>query len=295
MAGKKAATKPGTQVAVAKKQELAVGLPDFLKDYSGPRGTEGIESQDVTIPRLKIGQAMSKEVKDGKVAEGDLYLNITGEVLAKAGETLRIVLIARGKEFILWRPRNDNGGGILARAKPVPTGDGVRYAWDKSNTSFDVKIDGKTKATWNTKKFIDEDGLDQWGSEFGYQKNGDPVNADSGIAATAHHNFIVMLPDHGNIVAAMSLSRSQTKKAKDWNAALKLSPAPIFSRLFTVATLDEPHGNETYKNFDIKPAGFVDGADFASVYKPTAAAFAGKAYNVDHSDGDDTVAKDERV
>lgn len=289
MTKKASAKKPGTELTVKKENAVAVGLPSYLAEYKGPRGTEGIESNDITIPRIKVGQSMSEEVKSGKIKEGDLYLNITGEVLAKAGEVLRAVLLVRSKEFILWRPREDNGGGILARAKPVQDGDnGVRYMWDKQNASFEVKVGGKVKVVWKTKKFIDEDGLDQWGSEI-------PGDADSSIAATAHHNFIVMLPDHGNMVAALSFSKSQVKKAKDWNAILKLSPAPIFARLFNVTTVDEKNDQGDFKNFDVKPAGFVEEGDFNNTYKPAALSFVGKVVSVDHSDGEETGNKDERL
>ena len=43
--------------------------------------------------------------------------------------------------------------------------------------------------------------------------------ADSGIAATAHHNYIVSLPSAGGLLAAFSLSKSQAKKAKDFKRA----------------------------------------------------------------------------
>ena len=286
---KKAAKKPGTELTVKKDAGLpaTAGLPSFLTGYTGMRGTEGIESADITIPRVKVGQSMSDEVKSGSIKEGALFLNITSEVLAEPGSPLEVVLLARSKEFILWRPREDNGGGILARAKPVQTSDGVRYQWDKPNTSFEVKVGGKVKVTWKTKKFIDEDGLDQWGSEI-------PGDEESGIAATAHHNYVVMLPKNGNMVAAMSLSKSQVKKAKDWNAILKLSPAPIFARRFNVTTVDEKNDQGDFKNFDVKPAGFVEEADFANIYKPAAMSFVGKVINVDHSDGDDT-STDERL
>src|SRR3990167_3069662 len=208
--------KKNTAVAVRKGGAVApANLPKFLQGYKGPLGTETIDSGDVTIPRLKIGQAMSDEVKAGQVSEGDLFLNVTGEVVAAAGDPLSALIVARQKEFILWRPREDNGGGILARAKPVRDKGVTRYRWDKPNQSFEVKVGGKVKVTWKTKEFIDQDGLDQWGSEI-------PGDKESGIAATAHHNYVVMLPEHNNVVAAISMSKSGVKKAKDLNAALKM-------------------------------------------------------------------------
>lgn len=268
--------KPAAKVpALSEKQNAA--LPAYLKGFKGPTGTESIESADITIPRIKIGQGTSDEVKDGTLKEGDVFLNITKEVLAEAGKPLNFVVLARGKEFILWRPRKDNGGGILARARAVPGEGGTRYQWDKPDTSFEVKVEGKTKVTWKTKKFIDEDGLDQWGSEI-------PGNQESGIAATAHHNYIVLLPDHGNLVAALSLAKSQVKKAKDFNALLKLGAGPLPSRLYSVQTIDEKNDQGAFKNFKFNPVGYVSEGQY-DVYGPMATAFAGINYSVDHSDG----------
>jgi len=268
---KKAVTK---STAVAKVEDF----PSYLSDYKGPTGTEGIESDDITIPRIKIGQSMSEEVKSGDIPEGALFLNVSGDVLVGPNDKLPFVLLARSKEYILWNPRED-GGGILARAKPVSTKDGTRYAWDKPNTSFDVKVGGKVKVKWKTGKYIDEDGLADWGSEI-------PGDKDSGIAATAHHNFVVALPTHGNLVAALSLSRSGAKKAKDFNALLKLGGnIPIFARVFTISTVDEKNDKGAFKNFAIKPAGFVAKDEFP-VFRSMAEGFLNANFSVDHSDDD---------
>lgn len=284
MAKSKAAASKGTAVVVrgsTAPAKLDPKLPAFLQAYTGPRGTEGIEAADVTIPRIKIGQGTSEEVKDGTLNEGDLFLNLTKEVLAEDGAPLRFTVIARGKEYILWRPRKDNGGGILARAKPVNTPDGVRYRWDKPNTTFDVKVDGKVKAEWTTQEYIDEDGLDQWGSEI-------PGNSDSGIAATAHHNYVVVLLDHDEMVAALSLSRSTARKAKDFNALLKLGSAPMFGRVFTATTVDEHNDQGDFKSVKIENAGYVEDDQFPR-FKGMFESFAGRVINVDVSDkGDDT-------
>lgn len=255
------------------------GLPDYLKGYQGPTGTEDIESSDLTIPRIKVAQGTSDQVKDGTLKEGALFLNLTNEVLAEPGKALPFISLWRGKEYILWRPRKDNGGGILARARKVIVEGKTRYQWDKPNTTFDVKVDGKIAAKWKTKKFIDEDGLDQWGSEI-------PGNADSGIAATAHHNYVVVLPTLGNMVAALSLSRSQAKKAKNFNSLLKLGSAPMWARVFNAITVDEQNDQGKFKNVDLTAAGFVSAEDF-SVYADMAKGFAGKTIVVDQSDEDD--------
>jgi hypothetical protein len=273
--------KPGQEVAVAKQGgALAIDVPDYLKGYTGRTGTEGIDSSDVTIPRVKLGQSMSEEVKDGSVKEGALFGNVTKQLFAEPGVTLPFVTLWRGKEYILWRPRKDNGGGILARAKLVLDNGVKRYKWDKPNTEFEVKVEGKTKVVWKTKNFIDEDGLDQWGSEI-------PGQDDSGIAATAHHNYIVVLPTFDEMVTALSLSKSSAKKAKDFNALLKLGGnIPMWARQFTVKSIDDQKDSDKFKNYAFANDGFVP-ADAFKRYERMAEGFAGKDISVDHSDGDD--------
>lgn len=274
--------KPSTAVAVVKPNAVAKvdnNLPGYLQGYQGATGAEGIETIDLVIPRIKLGQSMTKEVKAGVVKEGELFLNLTQEILAEVTGSLPLVPLWRGKEFILWRPQEDNGGGILARAKPVVENGVTRYKWDKPNSSFEVKVGGKIKVVWKTKEYIDQDGLDQWGSEI-------PGDAESGIAATAHHNYIVVLPSKDDMVAALSLSKSQVKKAKNFNSLLKLGSAPMWARLFTTQIVDEQRSaTEKYKNVDLKSAGFVSEEQFAR-YSDMAKSFQTKSFVIDQSDED---------
>jgi hypothetical protein len=274
-------------MAKAAKKDVAVvdtknTLPAYLADYQGATGAETIDNEDVTIPRIKIGQDMSPEVQAGTVARGALYLNVTGEVLAEPGEVLEIVPIVQGKEFILWQDRNFDGGGILARAKKVldPNTEEFRYAWDKPNQTFQNKIKGILPVEWNTLTYVDENGMDKFGSA----NVDDP---DSHPAATAHHNYVVVLPGHDNLVAALSLSNSQVKKAKDFNAMLKMGTAPIFARKFAVTTWDDTSkAGDDFKNIEFKPAGFVEDENVFTFTKGLFDSFSHKGFTVDQSDGD---------
>lgn len=285
-------SKKKNEVAVVEEPKAVVvvnsSLPSYLAGFKGPTGTEDIGAEDVTIPRLKIGQDMNKEVQSGDVERGDLFLNVTGATLVEAGTKLPFVLLARAKEYILWRPKKDNGGGILARAKPVQTPDGVRYAWDKPNTTFDVKVEGIVPVKWKTKNFIDEDGLGEWGSEI-------PGDKDSKIAATAHHNYVVVLPTQDDLLVALSLSRTAAPKAKDFNAMLKMGKGPLQSRVYAVETFDDSRDGHDFKNYKFTGAGYVPEAVDFQRYEALAASFKTKQYNIDQTDGDDTPVADDRA
>lgn len=277
MAKKAVQQKPQTNAVTTTEAKL----PAWLQGYEGPSGSENIDSEDVTIPRLKIAQSISEEVKDGRLQEGALFLNVTGEAIWEPGDPpLPVIIVGNAKEYILWRPRKD-GGGILARARPVTQSGVRRYAWDKPNQSFDVKVDGKVKVTWKTKRYIDEDGLAEWGSEI-------PKEEGSGIAATAHHNYVVVLP--GNIVAAVSMARSGVKRAKDLNAAIKMrGRVPLYATRWLLDTADDKNAEgQQYKNWRIRPDGWVSQDDVNAMgLAQLAEGFKDTTINVDHSDGSD--------
>jgi hypothetical protein len=285
-------------VAIVKPKTVMATGPSYLEGYKGKTGAEDIKSNEINIPRLKVGQDMSKEVQSGDVDRGDMFLNVSGETILTEGERLPFVILARFREIILWRPQKD-GGGILARAIATKTDDGVKYAWDQPDTEFDVKVEGKVKVTWKTGKYADEDGLLEWGSEI-------PGDKESGKAATEHQNYIVVLPTRDNMVVALSCARTALGKAKDFNALLKMSSKPVVSRLFTVETVDDSRDAHDFKNIKFRPnrdaiedvtdanAAFVNEAAFG-LYNDMASSFAGKTIVVDQSDGGDQAPSDERA
>lgn len=267
----------GTEVAV----KVDNSVPAFLQGEGGYTGAEGIDKTDITIPQIKLGQAMSSEVKDGSVNEGDLFLNVTGEVLAIAGEPLRFIPIAGSKEYLLWRDRNFENGGIMARAKKSKnlTADGdPLYTWDKPGETFKNKVKGAVSVEWVTEKdgLIPEHGLDAWGSEI-------PGDDESGKAATAHHNYVICLPDNGNMIAAFSLSRTQVRAANDFNAMLKMATLPIYARLFTVTTYEQTKGGDKWANLRMKPAGVLQDETTFNMLKDLHEQYVGGKFEVDQT------------
>ena len=235
------------------------GLPAYLQDYQGPTGAEGIDNEDLTIPRLVFAQALTPAVKDGKVKDGDIFLNITQETLASKGDPLVVVPLITYKEYLLWQDRKDRGGGLLARASAVKVDGETKYAWDKPNTVFDNKIGGKKAVQWETGEFVDSDGFDlkSWGTS-------DPDDGSSPPAASVTHNYIVRLPEFGNMIAAMSLSVTQVKRAKDFNAMLKLGTAPIFARKFILSSEEDKSDSGEFFNVRFRPYGYVTEEEMAA-------------------------------
>lgn len=68
------------------------------------QGFEDIQPGDISIPRLKLLQAMSPEITDGMegVKVGDILITTTKQKIGGNGSKLRIVPIMSWKEWIRW-------------------------------------------------------------------------------------------------------------------------------------------------------------------------------------------------
>lgn len=268
---------PAVQEAAGVPALIGDQVPDWMKEYSGPLGTENIDAEDVNIPRLKLGQSMTPEVKDKIVNDGDMFHSITKEVIVPVGQADIFVPIAYHKEYVLWRDRSE-GGGIFARANRAISENGdVRYIWDKPNSVFTTKIKGAVKVEWKTKQFIDEDGLGDFGSMI-------PGDKDSQPAATAHFNYIMYHVATGSLVA-VSFNRSSAKKAKDMNAMLKMGNIPMFMRCFKIGAVpDQNDAGDKFYNYAVVPAGLVQDQQLFNQLKSLYNDLKAKGVSVDWSD-----------
>lgn len=278
-------TKAETKTEVAVVESTGNQLPAFLQGVKR-EDRSNLDTKDLTIPRIKIAQDQNPEVKSGDVPKGALFLNVTTEVLAAFGQPLKVVPIIVAKEYMLWRDANDNGGGLLARARPVNEGGRIRYKWDKPGQTFETKIKGIVPVKWTTGEYVDEDRLDQWGTSI-------PGDADSPPAASVHYNYLVLLPELGNMVAAFSLSKSQVKRARDLNAILEMSDLPVYARIIRVTVEPEKNNNnQEFFNVRFKPAGIVQDEGLYTFAKSQHEAFARDGFIVDqdHPDREDAAA-----
>lgn len=114
-------------IVLAGEKNLAI-VPEFLKaKNNAPRGLEEIKTQDILMPRLCIAQPLSPEIDDdspkriAKLAAGDLFNSLTGEIY---GKTVKTVPLFQFYTFIEFVPREE-GGGVRAfynKEAEVPAG-----------------------------------------------------------------------------------------------------------------------------------------------------------------------------
>jgi hypothetical protein len=188
-------------------------------------GTESIGSDDISVPRIKLMQGTSPELEtfDG-LKTGDFWHTAAEFNL---GPKFLAVPVYRDKRYILWRPQ-DSGGGILARA------DDGRH-WVPPHASFEVtlnKIDGGKKVTWDTAPTVEDSGLAQWGTL-------DPDNASSPPAATLMYNFVLIFPQHPELLpAVLTFQRSTIGVARKFQSTLKTRNRPIFGQVYEFSSVN---------------------------------------------------------
>lgn len=268
-------------MAKSKKNEVATtGNPSYLAKYQDEQRLD-IDKDDILMPRLKLAQGMSDEVKDKKCEEGDFIHNITSQILCPVGKTLSIIVVAYSKEYILWYDRKGPSQGIAARARKVMTPEGAKYRWNVPNATIEDKVEGKIKVTYQLKEFIEDDGLGEWGTQV-------PDDEDSPPAATTHYNYIIVLPELDNQLIALSLSRSSANVARQFNTMLKMGDVPEFARVYQMGSFEDQSDENRFANYqfssDWKP---VETEEEFLVLRDTAKGLTDKVVTVDFRDNDD--------
>ena len=118
-------------------------MPDYLRDYIGDTtGNENITTDDLTLPRLEIIQALSAaRQKDDPgyiegADEGLLYNSLTRELY---GKSVIIIPVAFRKEYLLWQDLAKGGGfggayPSLAEAEQIRQGLENPENWEATKT-----------------------------------------------------------------------------------------------------------------------------------------------------------------
>lgn len=241
------AKSPGNAVATQKAGgALAINtpLPTFMKGHTG-QGHENIGAGDIETPRIKLLQAVSPELTKFDEAKQGHFWHSVAEV--SLGTTLRFVPVFVDQRAILWRPRWDGNGGILARAD-----DGTH--WSPPNAEFSVQVAKgvKRQVVWATKPTVAESGLLEWGSY-------DPEDPNSPPAATRMYNVVAKLLDFPDLPpAVITLQRSGIRPARKFLAKLKMSAAPSFGTVYEMGTTTEDSAEGPFFNYAFTSQGYVE-------------------------------------
>jgi len=214
-----------TEISEKKNTELAVASA-FMDDANS--GLENITSEDLTIPRLKILQALSPEVnkRDGKYVDGasagDVINTVTSQLYSEDNE-LVVLPVSYKRLFLEWQPR-ESGGGLVAQHE-------------------DQGILSKT-----TKNQIGQDMLE----------NGNYIQ-------TSANHFVLVLNSDGSYDQAMiPMAGTQLKKSRTWNSVMasiklrsgdKVFTPPSFSHKYSMKTVQESNDRGTWFGWNISNLG----------------------------------------
>ena len=124
-------------------------MNDLSKHEAAPLATSGTplgfgddDAEDMLIPRIKVAQALSPEVKEGSVKIGDIFNSLTSDVLTDKV----FIPVCKFNNNVYWRDRAD-GGGIICRSMDGKVGhyeDGsVLYCSQCRKCEFDNTKQGR--------------------------------------------------------------------------------------------------------------------------------------------------------
>jgi len=175
--------KKKTEVAVASQGGNLPAASDLDIFADAGLGNENVGQQDITIPRLKVAQALSPEIKKQKAEyiegaeEGSVFNSATRELYQTP---LVVVPVAYVRRHLEWVPR-EKGGGLV----------------NADHTESILEECTRTeKGDW-------------------VLPNGNE------IVVTPEHFVIVVKADGSYEQAVLSMSGSKAKISRNWNTAIR--------------------------------------------------------------------------
>lgn len=245
-APKKAVTKE-TKTEVATVKTGGGNLPAYLQNTDKGSRLQHLDMNDFVVPRIKLLQGISEEVKNFEDAKaGEFWLTVADVPL---GDVVDMIVCANTKRLLLLAPIDD-GRGVLARADDCKN-------WSPPEGEFDIKIKNvKKPVKWVLKPTVAESGLAEFGSS-------NPEDEDSPPAATLFYDYLVYLPKFPELGPCLvSLARSAAKKAKDLNGKLEMANQPIQSMLITMGVMDDKSDSGDFYNYTFRRAGWAEEEQF---------------------------------
>ena len=232
--------------------EQKAALPSYLKGNEAS-GLADLGASDFKIPRIKLIQALSPEIREhpGIAIPGQFWhtgLNMS------MGSSLQMTPLVARKRVILWRPQEDNGGGMLAFSADGKT-------WQSGgNQKFTVKLKGvKEPIVWDTKGNVAQSRLLDWGTA-------NPHDADSPPAASMSYEYLCYFPKHPELSpAVMSCNKTALPRAKQFNTALMLTAnrgVPIYATNVELTVQEQSDGRNSWFVPSFRMNGFIPEAEF---------------------------------
>lgn len=226
--------------ALAKNMEsapAALGVPDWLaKEMGGaaPLGFDKMDAADFILPRLVLAQGQTPEVAQKNsngygIEVGDIFDNLTKQILCKAGEKLEVIPVILGKSRMYFGDF-DKGEGVLCRADDALTSRKGGMGKDEG----DQPTTDCMKCVF--REFDEEDGAP---------------------ACSVFYNIIVLLPAFGLPAYVWSNKHTGVKVAKRFLSTARAKGTDMFAQRYTLEAITESNDRFTFQNFTFSPVGWA--------------------------------------
>lgn len=246
-------------------------MPDWMREQGGGTGLEHLERSDFRIPEIKLMQGLSPELDTYKgIAVKDEYFH-TG-IMKNLGKSYRSIIILVNKRVVLWRPKNDQGGGILAMSDDSVT-------WKQgANKEFDVMLKGAKKPVkWKTGPNVMASGLLEFGTM-------NPEDDRSPPAAVKYFEYLEYLPDFENASPVVKRVKSTAlDNAYKLNSYMLLQGIKTYGHVFEWVTDPRKGADGDWTVPLAKPAGYVD-RQTMELMREMHAKYSGVSINIEQED-----------
>lgn len=257
-------------------------LPDYLKGDEAT-GLDSLTSKDdFRIPEIKLLQPLSPEVKtfQGVAIPGEFWH--TG-LMKSLGKEFTFVPCIVKKRVVLWRPKNDSGGGILATSD-----DGIN--WKRGgDTKFTVKLkDVKDPVVWDTKKNVKQSGLTDFGSS-------NPNSDNSPPAAVLYYEYLNYLPGYENASPCIQrIFKTGIESAKAINSYFLWQKKPIYVHAIKCFVDEKSRDGNDWFIPRFQPVGFATREVF-EITKEMQARYADLDIEIEQEDATQEAATSEEI
>lgn len=233
------AQKPTGLMGMLALQEENKNLPAHAQQKSD-RGNEDVSTEDLQVPRLKLIQAISDELKKNNplynpVAEaGDLLNSVTKE-LFKMETGLYVINLRFVKRWNVWRDRKYKGGGLCGS-----------FATEAEAIQCRNEL-----AQADGLPMIDEEALAQY-----YE-----------VLETPEHWCLQVDGDTLEMSPIIiDMPKTKAKISRQWNTVIKQRPGDRFSTIWRVTSQEAQNGSgDDYHNYQFEPVMFVPDELFKKV------------------------------
>ena len=215
---------------IAEKESTTLTTATAFEEDAGS-GLENLTAEDLTIPRLKILQALSPEVnkRDGKYVEGaaagDILNTVTKELYTEDQGCL-VIPVAYKRMFLEWQPRESGGGLIKQHLDP-----NILSQTTKDKTGADMLENGNYIQT-----------------------------------SATHYGVVVEGESYQQVMIPMA--GTQLKKSRTWNSVMasikvksstgKVFTPPSYSHKYKLTTVAESNDRGTWFGWNIELSGVLN-------------------------------------